>query len=133
MSTKTEDGKQRRRRWHSESWKKSAVKLAEEKGVAEAADKLGISRESLYAWRRKYSQPKAQPQGDEELSVEELKTLLAQKEQELIQKDAQIKENSQEIQGLRKDLNWMECAVDTLKKSAAILAEDQLGRKRPRS
>ena len=41
------------RRKFSKEYKKEALRLSEEYGVAEAAERLGIDRSMLYQWRKK--------------------------------------------------------------------------------
>jgi transposase len=80
----------------SDDFKRDAVAQIAERGypVAEVSQRLGVSRHSLYAWRKKFSQPSG---GDD--------------------KDA-------EIGRLRRELTRVTEERDILKKATAYFAKD---------
>jgi transposase len=80
----------------SEEFKRDAVAQITERGypVAEVSQRLGVSQHSLYAWKRKFSQPSG---GDD--------------------RDA-------EIRRLKRDLTRVTEERDILKKATAYFAKD---------
>tara|TARA_R110002153_G_scaffold124944_2_gene271678 strand:+ start:2155 stop:2421 length:267 start_codon:yes stop_codon:yes gene_type:complete len=80
----------------SDDFKRDAVRQITERGypVLEVSERLGVSMHSLYAWRKKFSQPSG---GDD--------------------KDA-------EIRRLKRELSRVTEERDTLKKATAYFAKD---------
>jgi len=73
------------RRRFSPEFKAEALGLAEQVGVAGAANQLGLQESQLYAWRKKARYEASRSETEKELAVENarLKRQLAKKEEEL--------------------------------------------------
>ena len=97
-----------KRRQYSKDYIQEAVKLSEKNGVAKASEALGLSRGTLYQWRRKLLSP-TQPGAGSQPSYDEV-----------------VKEKKR----LQQEVEWLTDIIAVLKKSTAILAEDQLGRRK---
>jgi transposase-like protein len=74
-------------------FKQEAVRNAEMSGnVAQTARELGISEKSLYSWIKQYAEPKSLDLSTATMS--ELTACIRQLEWAMVQKDAQIDDNS---------------------------------------
>ncbi|PJF28644.1 MAG: hypothetical protein CUN52_12420 [Phototrophicales bacterium] len=74
-------------------FKREAVRKAEISGsVAQTARELGISEKSLYSWIKQYAEPKSLDLST--ATVSELTARIRQLERVMVQKDAQIDDNS---------------------------------------
>lgn len=84
MTRQTNASKKQRRRF-SEEFKAEALALADNAGVTEAADQLGLQTSQLYAWRSKAEMRRRQGEVDQKMATENarLKRLLAEKDQEV--------------------------------------------------
>jgi len=80
----------------SDDFKRDAVRQITERGypVAEVSERLGVSTHSLYAWRRKFTQP---PEADDQTA---------------------------EVRRLKKELARVTEERDILKKATAYFAKD---------
>ena len=92
---------QSKRRTYSEEFKREAVKLVSEQGytVAEAAQNLGVSDNTLRSWLKKFTVPKPEP------------TLTEDEQMELAQ--------------LRAENKRLRMERDILKKAAAFFANEK--------
>lgn len=76
--------KPQQRRQHAPEFKYEAVALADQLGVPQAAEELGLNANQLYGWRRKLKaeQEKSQSERDKDAEIARLKRQLARKEEE---------------------------------------------------
>ena len=77
--------KQASRRRYSPEFKTDALGLAEQVGVAGAAEQLGLHESQLYAWRKKARYESSRSETEKELAIEKarLKRQLAKQAEEL--------------------------------------------------
>ena len=77
--------KQVSRRRYSPEFKAEALGLAEQVGVAGAAEQLGLHESQLYSWRKKARYEASRSETEKALAIENarLKRQLAQKDEEL--------------------------------------------------
>ena len=63
----------------SDDFKQDAVRQITERGypVSEVSKRLGVSTHSLYAWKRKFSQPSGHAESDQAVEIKRLKKDLA--------------------------------------------------------
>jgi transposase len=82
--SKKGNGKAERKR-HSEEYKREALALADQVGVAVAAEQLGLHDSQLYGWRNKQRLEQGRSEQDRQLAEENarLKRQLAEQAEEL--------------------------------------------------
>ena len=84
--TDQKSGRQVSRRRYSAEFKSEALGLAEQVGVAGAAQQLGLHESQLYAWRKKARYEASRSETEKALAIENarLKRQLAKQEEELV-------------------------------------------------